>query len=47
MQIVVKRPFCPQVLELAHETMFSGHMGIKKIVDMILSNSLNLAGSEA
>ena len=37
-QIVVPRSSRPQVMELAHESMFSGHMRVRKTVDRILSN---------
>ena len=37
-QLVVPKVLRKKIMELAHETMMSGHMGIKKTTDRILSN---------
>jgi len=37
-QLVVSEPLRLKTIELGHETMMSGHMGIKKTTDRILSN---------
>ena len=37
MQLVIPESFREKVLRLAHETLMSGHLGIKKAMDRVLT----------
>ena len=36
--MVVPRPFRREVMELAHDSILSGHLGLKKTADKVFSN---------